>query len=117
VVWRADRFEWSDARAALLQNARVAILVTTREPSGELWKIVRETPWLDATRVFVVGWSGALAPPQWATSIVPDASVPAGRYRRSGNVVAVPPAAIQSFAAGFIADQWKRTSATNGSSR
>lgn len=112
VIWTAERFDWNDARAALLQNARVAVLVTTRPAGEELWKVIRETPWLDATRVFVVG-----AEAKEGVSIVGDASVPAGRYRRSGNVVAVPPAAIQSFAAGFIADQWKRTSATNGSSR
>jgi hypothetical protein len=110
VVWLADRFEWSDARAALMEKARVAVLVTTRAPDDALWKSVRETPWLDGSRIFVVGASA-----KEGTSIVGDPSVPAGRYRRSGNVVAVAPAAIQSFAAGFIADQWKRTSPTHGS--
>lgn len=116
VVWVAERFDWSDARAALLQEARVAVLVTTRPPGAELWKTVEKTPWLDSSRVFVVGVAaGAGAPP--AVSIVPDASLPEGSYRRTDSSVAVSPAAIQSFAAGFIADQWKRTSAPNGSSR
>jgi hypothetical protein len=62
---------------------------------------------------------GATAPPDLpeAVSIVADPAVPDGAYRRAGNTVAVAPAAIQSFAAGYIADQWKRTGATNGSSR
>jgi hypothetical protein len=114
VVWIAERFDWSDARASLMENARAALLVTTRTPGEELWKAVRESPWLDGTRIILVGADAQLP---GAIRIVGDASIPAGRYRRSGNVVAVPPAAIQSFAAGFIADQWKRTSATNGSSR
>ncbi len=116
VVWVAERFEWSDARAALMQNGRVAVLVTTRPPDGELWKAIRESPWADQARVFLVGTSGGSLP-AGVVQIIGDPSVPAGRYRRSGTVVSVSPAAIQSFAAGFIADQRKRTSATNGSSR
>ncbi|MEO8381768.1 MAG: hypothetical protein ABI779_19050 [Acidobacteriota bacterium] len=112
VVWVADRFEWSDARAALMKDAEVALLVTTRAPDEALWKAIRETPWLDASRMVTVGARAAEG-----TSIVGDPSVPAGRYRRSGRVVAVAPPAIQSFAAGFLADQWKRTSPTHGSSR
>lgn len=112
VVWLADRFEWSDARAALMEKARVALLVTTRPPDTAFWKRVSETPWLDGSKVVVVG---ALA--EQGTSIIGDPIVPAGRYRRNGDVVAVSPAAIQSFAAGFIAEQWKRTNRTHGSSR
>jgi len=52
-----------------------------------------------------------------AISIVADPSVPERRYRRSGAVVAAAPAAIQSVAAGFIADQVNRTGPTNGSSQ
>jgi len=111
-IWLSDRFGWSDARAALLRSGRGALLVTTRPPGDDLWKVLRATPWIDASRIYVVG---ALAPE--GVSIVGDASIPAGRYRRTGNVVAVAPAAIQSFAAGFIAEQWKGTRPTNGSSR
>ena len=55
VVWRADDFSWSDARAKLMSDARVAVVVTTRDPGDELWRTVNETAWLDAKRVFVVG--------------------------------------------------------------
>lgn len=112
VVWITDGFAWSDARAKLMRDARVASIVTTRLPDEDFWKSVRETKWLDASKLYVVNGS---AP--GATSFVGDASIPAGRYRRTGDVVAAAPAAIQSVAAGFIADQWKRTSPANGSSR
>jgi len=114
VVWRASDFAWSDARAALMQNARVAVVVTTRAPSADLWSRVDATPWIDGKRTFVVGDDGGR---ENAIRIGGEPSVPAGRYRRSGNVVTVPPAVVQSFAAGFIAEQLKRTSPTNGSSR
>jgi hypothetical protein len=118
VVWVSDGypfnngFAWSDARAALMRDARVASIVVTRAPDADFWKSVRETAWLDSSRIYLVNGS---APD--ALSFVADPSVPAGRYRRTGNVVAAAPAAIQSVAAGFIADQWKRTSPANGSSR
>ena len=112
VVWVADSFAWSDARAALLKNARVATIVTLGTPDAAVWTKLNETAWIDPSRLYVVG-----ATAEGAVSIVGDTAVPAGRYRRNGNVVAVAPAAIQSFAAGFIADQLKRTSGTNGSSR
>jgi hypothetical protein len=114
VLWRASDFGWSDARAALMQNARVAVIVTTRAPSAELWSGVEGTQWLESKRTFIVG---ADEGGQHAIRINGEQSVPAGRYRKTGNVVAVPPAVVQSFAAGFIAEQLKRTSPTNGSSR
>ncbi len=130
VIWRADDFAWSDERAAVMNNARVAVIVTTRAPGDELWRAVADTAWIDAQRLFVVGSdcrpSAASADSPSGTaadlcgravSIVAEQSVPAGRYRRVGNVVSVPPAVVQSVAAGFIADQLKRTSSTNGSSR
>lgn len=124
VVWVADRFEWSDARAALLREARVAVIVA-RTLDDALWKTMSETAWLDAQRTWVVLNAGRASarPPGGGraearpTFITPDASIPPGRYRQRDRVIAVPPAAIQSFAAGFIADQWKRTSHPNGSSR
>lgn len=114
VIWTAADFGWSDARAALIENARVAVVVTTRTPAEELWRAVDATAWMDASRAFVVGGRGESAN---ATLIVPEQSVPPGRYRRVGNLVSVSPAVVQSFAAGFIAHQLKRTSPTNGSSR
>ncbi|HEX8619856.1 MAG TPA: hypothetical protein VF911_19910, partial [Thermoanaerobaculia bacterium] len=85
------------------------------------------TAWIDPRQLFLVGSSCGAAPAAArgtsadpcarAISVVADQSLPAGRYRRAGNVVSVPPAVVQSVAAGFIADQLKRTSSTNGSSR
>ncbi len=112
VVWVADRFAWSEARAALMRDARVASIVVTRKPDADFWKSVRETAWIDASKLYVV--NGTL---QDGISFIGEDRIPAGRYRKTGNVVAAAPAAIQSVAAGFIADQWKRTSPANGSSR
>ena len=112
VVWVSDGFGWSEPRAALMRDARVASIVITRPPDADFWKTLRATAWLDASRLYVVNGTA-----EDAISFVADPDVPAGRYRRTGNVVAAPRAAIQSVAAGFIADQWKRTSPANGSSR
>lgn len=121
VVWVGDRFAWSEPRAALMRDARVASIVVTRPPDADFWKGLRETAWVDAARVYVIGPIGLIGPMRpigpIAMTFIADPSVPAGRYRRTGNVVAAMPAAIQSVAAGFIADQWKRTSPANGSSR
>jgi hypothetical protein len=112
VVWIADRFAWSAPRAALMRDARVASIVVRRPPGADFWKSVRETAWLDAAKIYVVNGTA----PE-GIGFIGDPSIPAGRYRHNGNVVAAAPAAIQSVAAGFIADQWKRTSPANGSSR
>lgn len=114
VVWIDDEpFAWSDARAELLRNARVACVVTRRAPADALWRAARETAWIDASRVFVVTPRAVDVPN--ALIITGDPALGAGRYRRSGGVVAVPPAVVQSFAARFIADQLKGTTRTNGS--
>jgi hypothetical protein len=112
VLWSAEGLQWSDARAALLRQARVAVVVTTRAPSEELWRAVEATPWIDATRLFAVGGC-----PRDGICITTDPALPPGRYTRNGRTVTVAPAVVQSFAAGFIADQLTRTSPTNGSSR
>ncbi|HVE71159.1 MAG TPA: hypothetical protein VNI54_07300 [Thermoanaerobaculia bacterium] len=109
VVWAVDRLEWSDSRASLMREARVAMIVA-RTVDDALRKAIAETPWLDGARVFGVN-------AKIGTSVVADRSIAAGRYRRGGDVIAVAPAAVQSFAAGFIADQLKRNPRTNGSSR
>ncbi len=113
VVWSASDFQWSDARAALMKNARVAVVIATREPSDELWRNARATPWIDAKRAFVVGARCTCD----ATLILTDPALAPAQFRRAGKVLTVAPAVVQSFAAGFIADQLKRTSATHGSSR
>lgn len=113
VVWLADDFSWNDARAALLSNARTAVVVTTKPPDAELWRVAKSTAWLNPSRVFVVG---ASTDRPNAIAITGDATM-AGKYERRGNIVAVPPAVVQSFAAGYIAAQLKRNPPTNGSSR
>lgn len=117
VVWRADDHSWSDARAALIESARVAVVVTTRAPDEALWEAARSTPWLDPSRLFVVAGEPAASLPHGATAIVSDSSVPSGRYRRNGNFVGVAPAVVQSFAARFIAHQLQRTTPANASSQ
>jgi len=115
VVWLADDDRWSDERAALMKNARVAMIVTRGAPDEELWKNIAATTWLDPDRLFVVAPQGGA--PGKGTVITADPALTAGRYRRTGPVVAVSPAVVQSFAAGFIADQLKRITPTNGSRR
>lgn len=122
VVWRAEDFSWSDARASLLTNARVAVVVTTRDPGEELWAAVKATSWMDASRTFFVNAAPhpALSPGGregiTMTTIAPDPAL-TGRYERRGNLVAVPAAVVQSFAAGYIAAELERDPLTNGSSR
>lgn len=113
VVWVGDT-RWNDARAELMRNARVAVLVTKTGDVTEL------APWMDGERVFVVSpHPGPLRTSRGEGTVViaGDESIPTGRYRLDGNLVRVGPAVIQSFAAGFIAEKLKRTTPTNGSSR
>ena len=122
VVWVGNDFAWSDARAVLLANARVAVVLTKSWPGEDLWRAAAETPWLDSSRRYIVdgGWSTADRRPPTADSpllITADPALAPGSYRRRGNLVTVPPAVVQSFAAGYIAAQLKRTTPTNGSSR
>lgn len=121
VVWVADDFSWSDARAALLTNARVAVVVTKNWPNEELWRAAVGIAWVDPSRAFIVDGRAPAAdrrPPDRSTVlIVGDPAIAMGHYSRRGNIVAVPPAVVQSFAAGYIAAQVKRTTPTNGSSR
>ena len=117
VVWRASDFGWSDARAALTKSARVAIVVTTGDPADELWRVAAATPWLDLTRTFTIGTGVHASAPAATIHVVADHALPPGHYRHTGRVVSVAPAVVQSVAAGFIADQLQRASATNGRSR
>jgi hypothetical protein len=122
VVWVGNDFSWSDARAALLTNARVAVVLTKSWPGEALWRAAAGTPWLDSSRNFIVAGEGATAGRRPATAdsaliITADPALAPGSYRRQGNLVTVPPAVVQSFAAGYIAAQLKRTTPTNGSSR
>jgi hypothetical protein len=114
VVWRAsDLHEWDDARGRLQQSSRVAVAVIDRDPDEKFWGAIAAIPWVEKTRVWVVGARG----PAPALSIIGGENMPAGRYRVQGNIVLVGPDVIKSFAAGSIADQLKGNPATNGSSR
>jgi hypothetical protein len=117
VVWVADDFSWSDARAALMRDARVAVVVTKRDPhpGSDLWTALAAEPWIDSSHPFVV--SPHLVTLAQGVVITGDSALDPGQYRRSGNVVAAAPAVVQSFAARFIADQLKRTTPPNVSSR
>jgi hypothetical protein len=117
VVWLADDLlGWSDARAALLRKARVAVAVVNREPDAAFWAAAKGVPWLDLSRSWLVSRS-ATRGAQPATIIEGDAAAQPGRYRRADNRVLVAPAIVESFAAGFIADQVKGTRPPNGSNR
>ena len=117
VVWMTkERFAWNDARAALQQNARVAVAIVTTEPDASFWSAAKAVPWLDLSRTYLVSAS-ATRNAQPATIIEPDAALVAGRYRRADNRLLVPPPVVESFAAGFIADQLKGTRPPNGSNR
>lgn len=121
VVWVGER-PWNDARAALIRGARVAVIILDRSPADGLRETIERTSWMDSSRLFVVHASAPLkplSPEQWpgATFFLPDAGIAGGRYRVAGRVVSAAPRDIQSVAAGFIADQLKRTSPPNGSSR
>lgn len=117
VVWVADDFAWNDARAALLTNARVAVLVTKSSPNEDLWRATAGTVWLDPSQMFIVDGPGLRPPNRSTVWIAADPALEPGHYRRQGNIVAVAPTVVQSFAAGYIAAQLKRTTPTNGSSR
>lgn len=110
VIWcDEDRLRWSDARAELMRNVRVALIVTSN-PDPALLQRAKETPVIDSSRVFTVS-----CPAMAGVAITADPTVPQGRYRREENVVALAAADVESFAARFIAEELKRTSPPNGS--
>ena len=114
VVW-LDRnpFAWSDARAALMRNARVAIAIAPAV-GAPFWSEIAKVPWIDATHTYVVGDPATQQPGNAAIIIKPDPSLPPGRYVRHGNSVSAPPAVVQSLAAAWIADDLKGTPPPNG---
>ena len=114
VVW-LDRspFAWSDARAALMRNARVAIAIAP-EVSDTFWSEIAKVAWIDSTRTYIVGNPATRQPSNLATIIKPDANLPPNRYARHGNTVSASPAVVQSLAAAFIADDLKGTPPPNG---
>jgi len=114
VVWRtSDRNRWSDARAKLQREARVACAIVERDPDAAFWADMKLHPWIDLTRVFVVN---APAPPGMI-SIRGHAAVESGHYRTAGNSLLVPVDVVESFAAGTIAHQLKGNPPANGRNR
>jgi hypothetical protein len=119
-VWIDDEpYAWSDARTELMRSARVGLIVTKQTPGEELWKNV--PPWIDTTRVYLVSGGQAIVPvPRGQTGlsvlhyINADPALQGRQMRRNGNVVAVAPAVVQSFAARFIAAELKRITPPNG---
>jgi len=110
-VWFDDKpFAWSDARAALMRNARVAIAIAPKV-GAEFWSEINAVPWIDNTRTYAVN---ARQSTNAAIVINGDASIPAHRFVRRGNTLSVPPAVVQSFAAAYIADDLKGTAPPNG---
>jgi hypothetical protein len=113
VLWLDPHpFAWSDARAALMRNARVAIAIAPRG-NDAFWNEIAKVAWIDAARKYVVT-TATQQQSNPATTITADPAIPPGRYRRAGNTVSVPPAVVQSFAAAWIADDLKGTPPPNG---
>jgi len=118
VVWQSEDYSWSDARADLLTKNRLAIIVTTRPLDADFWRAADAIKWLDRKRTYIVASTVNGQPPiADAITIVGDPTVAPARYLRRGNLVTVAPAVVQSFAAGYIAEQLERNPPTNGSSR
>ena len=111
VVWFDDKpFAWSDARAALMRNARVAIAIAPNA-GDDFWTEVRKVQWIGA-RTYIVGNGSAENAGNEAIVIKSDDSK--RRYLRRGNTLFAPSAVVQSFAAAYIADDLKGTPPPNG---
>ena len=104
VVWSdPDPLRWSDARAALLRSARVAVAIVNRAPDEAFWREVKNTKWIDQARIYGVGEALSTQHSALRTLILEDPTVPHGFYREQGAIVQV--AKVQSFAAGYIAHE------------
>jgi hypothetical protein len=111
VIWQTtDPLSWNDARGELMKTARVALVVTGKAPDEVLLARIKGSPVCDPMHLYAVN-----ASVEGATSITVDSSLPAGRFQENGNVVRVPPADIESFAARFIAHHLERNSPPHGS--
>lgn len=122
VVWLVDppRNRWNDARGALQLRNRVACIVSTASPDAAFWAALGGVAWPDRDRVFVVDTRHASATydvPASALRIVGSPAQSAAQWRRSGNIIEVGGGVVESFAAGFIADQLKGSTPPNGSHR
>jgi hypothetical protein len=117
LVWITDvPFAWNDALGDLNQKARVASAIMTAAPSEAFWSAASALPWIDMTRVYVVGVAAGFCPPNGGRKaaatrghfyIVADASIPPDRYAQHNNTLRVSPSIVESFAAAWIAQQLK----------
>lgn len=113
VIWsEPNAFAWSDARAALMRNARVAIAIAPNV-NDTFRTEVKSVAWIDGTRTYVVN-PATQQPSNSATIIKADPTIAPNHYIRHGNTVSASPAVVQSFAAAFIADDLKGTPPPNG---
>jgi hypothetical protein len=113
VVWiDKSPFAWSDARAALMRNARVAIAIAPAV-DDTFWNQIASVAWIDNSRTYVVN-AVPRQPGTSATIITPDPAIPPHHYIRHGKTVSVSPAVVQSFAAALIADDLKGTPPPHG---
>jgi hypothetical protein len=111
VIWFDDKpFAWSDARAALMRNARVAIAITPKVSAAFLSEI-NTLAWIEKARTYAVNPN---QPIDGATLITGDPNVAPHRFVHRGNTLSVAPAVVQSFAAAYIADDLKGTPPPNG---
>ncbi|HET7711113.1 MAG TPA: hypothetical protein VFL80_04215 [Thermoanaerobaculia bacterium] len=113
VLWRSDDLlRWNDARGELLRKARVAAIVVTSEAQAtEVYGQLDEIAWADRTRLFSVGVEPPAAD---VTAFRGSALARAGESVQQGRVISVPPAVVESFAAGYIAEQLKEVSPQHG---
>ncbi len=101
VVWVSDEpREWNDARGALMKNRRVAMMVVKDVPS----ELPKEA-WIDEHSLFVV--CGPASAGHDRLKPVHPLITSGERYRVKGNLIEVPAAVVESFAAGWIAQQLK----------
>ena len=87
--------------------------VIDRDPDAKFWSEIAKVPWIDATRIFIVNAPAS----NGATSIRGSRDIATGHYRIDGHDVLAPVDVVESFAAGYIAQQLKGSAPTNGRTR
>lgn len=111
VVWVSGSplNSWRPRLGQLLAEVRAAAIVIDRAPDESLWTAAGQLGWVDRSRVYVMDGLGGIAGREGTLTIRGDRGVSVRRFRRSTNSITVQPADVESFAAGFIADQLKET--------
>jgi len=104
-------FEWSDLNAAIVRSGPVALAIVARPPDAAWWRAARDVKWLDLSRPIVIGTTGE---EPGVTYIAPSATVASDVFARRGSTLFVAPGRVQSFAAGYVAQQLKGIPPPNG---